>query len=204
MWDKRWTKPALPPFAGSANDVAVLLNKHGFPLGLDLAQAPLSLSKTLRIEWVIGTNVTFILRPRLTEQTVNPGVSRPVSCLTKRKNTMNKSQIYQGLMAAALATAALAFAAPAHAAVDAAAAEALARQNNCFKCHGLTKKKDGPSFQESAAKFKGKPDAEARLVHHLTSGEKAKFPDDHEEDHKIIKAKDEAEIKNLANWILSQ
>lgn len=29
-------------------------------------------------------------------------------------------------------------------AVDAAAAEALARQQNCLKCHGIDKKKDGP------------------------------------------------------------
>jgi cytochrome c len=88
-------------------------------------------------------------------------------------------------------------------ALDAEAAQALARQNNCFKCHGVEKKKDGPSYKEVAAKYKGKTDAEARLIKHLTTGEKAKFPDGHEEDHKIIKAKDEAEVKNLVNWILS-
>ena len=84
------------------------------------------------------------------------------------------------------------------------AAQALARQNNCFKCHSVSKAKDGPSFQQTAAKYKGKADAQTRLVHHLTSGEKAKFPDGHEEDHKIIKAKDEAEIRNLVDWILQQ
>jgi cytochrome c len=110
----------------------------------------------------------------------------------------------RSLLGLAAASAAIAVTLPAHAAPDAAAAEGLARQNNCFKCHSISKKKDGPSFQETAAKFKGKSDAEARLVHHLTSGEKAKFPDGHEEDHKIIKAKDEAEIKNLVNWILMQ
>lgn len=88
-------------------------------------------------------------------------------------------------------------------AADNAAAEALARQNNCFKCHGVEKKKDGPAFKEVAAKYKGKTDAEARLITHLTTGEKAKFPDGHEEDHKIIKAKDQADIKNLVGWILS-
>jgi cytochrome c len=103
-----------------------------------------------------------------------------------------------------LAVAAFSVVPSAHAAPDAAAAEALARQNNCFKCHSVSKKKDGPSFQETAAKYKGKAEAEAKLVHHLTSGEKAKFPDGHEEDHKIIKSKDEAEIKNLVNWILMQ
>ncbi len=89
-------------------------------------------------------------------------------------------------------------------AVDAAAAEATARQNNCFKCHGVEKKKDGPSYQEVAAKYKGKADAEARLTTHLTTGEKAKFPDGHEEEHKIVKVKDPAELKNLIGWILSR
>jgi cytochrome c len=94
-------------------------------------------------------------------------------------------------------------AAPAYAAVDAAAAEALARQNGCLKCHGIDKKKDGPAYRDVAAKFKGKTDADARLITHITTGEKAKFPDGHEEDHKIIKTKDMGEIKNLVQWILS-
>jgi cytochrome c len=88
-------------------------------------------------------------------------------------------------------------------ALDVDAAQQLARQNNCFKCHGVEKAKDGPAYKEVAAKYKGKSDAEARLIKHLTTGEKAKFPDGHEEDHKIIKAKDPAEVKNLVNWILS-
>ena len=96
------------------------------------------------------------------------------------------------------------FAAQAAQAIDADAAQALARQNNCFKCHSVEKKKDGPSFKDVAAKYKGKADPEDHIIHHLTSGEKAKFPDGHEEDHKIIKAKDPAEIKNLADWILAQ
>lgn len=91
----------------------------------------------------------------------------------------------------------------ANAAVDADAAQALARQENCFKCHSVDKKKDGPAYREVAAKYKGKPDAEARLITHITSGEKAKFPDGHEEEHKIIKTKDMDKIKNLVNWILS-
>ena len=90
------------------------------------------------------------------------------------------------------------------AAVDAEAAKALARQNNCFKCHSVDKEKDGPAYNKVAAKYKGKANAEERLITHITSGEKAKFPDGHEEEHKIIKTKDMAEIKNLVNWILSQ
>ena len=50
---------------------------------------------------------------------------------------------------------------------------------------------------------KGKPDAESRLITHITSGEKAKFPDGHEEEHAIVKSKDPDQIKNLVDWILS-
>lgn len=114
----------------------------------------------------------------------------------------SKSCITQWAAMAAIGAAAL-LSAPAFAAVDAAAAESLARQNGCLKCHGIDKKKDGPAYKEVAAKYRGKADAEARLITHITSGEKAKFPDGHEEDHKIIKTKDMTEIKNLVQWILS-
>ena len=93
-------------------------------------------------------------------------------------------------------------ASPAYA-LDAAAGEATARQNGCLKCHGVEKKKEGPSYKEVAAKYKGKAGAEDRLFTHITTGEKAKFPDGHEEDHKIIKTKDKNEIKNMIQWILA-
>lgn len=89
-------------------------------------------------------------------------------------------------------------------AIDAAAAEAMVRQNGCFKCHSIEKKKDGPPYKEVAAKYKGKAGAEERLITHITTGEKAKFPDGHEEDHKIIKTKDMNEVKNVVQWILAQ
>ncbi len=103
----------------------------------------------------------------------------------------------------AVASAALAVCTPAFAA-DAAAAQTLARQSNCLKCHAVDKKKEGPSFQETAAKYKGKAGAEARLTTRITTGEKVKFDDGHEEDHAIIKTKDAAQIKNLVEWILAQ
>jgi len=88
-------------------------------------------------------------------------------------------------------------------AADAAAAQALARQNNCFKCHAVDKKKEGPAWKEVAAKLKSDKDAEAKLVKHLTTGPKVKFEDGHEEDHPIIKAKSPDDTKNLVQWILS-
>jgi cytochrome c len=104
---------------------------------------------------------------------------------------------------AAAVAACLIMTAPAARAADADAAQALARQNNCFRCHGIDKSKDGPAWKEIAAKYKGKADAEQRLITHITSGEKAKFPDGHEEEHKIIKSSDAAKTKNLVDWILS-
>lgn len=90
--------------------------------------------------------------------------------------------------------------------VDPAAAQALMRQNNCTRCHAVDKEKEGPPFSKVAGKYRGKSDAEDKLVHHLTSGGKAKFADGHEEDHKVIKtapANDMAQVKNLVQWILS-
>ena len=116
-------------------------------------------------------------------------------------------QAKQLLRVMAISAAAFAFTSLAHAAVDVDAAKALAKQNNCFKCHAIDKDKDGPSYHSVAEKFKGKPNAEAKLINHITSGEKAKFPDGHEEEHKIVKTsppKDPEQIKNLVDWILAQ
>jgi cytochrome c len=110
-------------------------------------------------------------------------------------------------LATALAGAVFMMIAPAAQAVDADAALALARQNNCLKCHAVDKDKDGPSYKKVAEKYKGKANGETRLIEHITSGEKAKFPDGHEEEHKVVKTsppKDMAQIKNLVQWILSQ
>lgn len=87
--------------------------------------------------------------------------------------------------------------------LDADAAQALAKKSNCMKCHSLDKKKDAPSFKESAAKYKGKADAEQKLFTHLTTSPKVKV-DGKEEEHAGPKTKNEAEIKNLVAFILSQ
>jgi cytochrome c len=99
------------------------------------------------------------------------------------------------------------FSGAALAAVDVDGAKALAKQNNCFKCHSITTELDGPAYKKVAEKYRGKATAENRLIEHITSGEKAKFADGHEEEHKIVKTsppKDKAQIKNLVQWILAQ
>jgi cytochrome c len=117
-----------------------------------------------------------------------------------------KDRSYRKVSVCAFALAAWAFSAAAHA-VDADSAKALAKQNNCFKCHSVTKELDGPAYNKVAEKYKGKAGAEKRLIEHITSGEKAKFADGHEEEHKIVKTsppKDMAQITNLVQWILAQ
>jgi cytochrome c len=100
--------------------------------------------------------------------------------------------------------AAFAFGAPlvTHAADDAAAL-ALVTKSKCLTCHSVDKKKDGPSFKETAAKYKGKPDGEAKLYAHLTTHPKVKV-DGREEAHDSLKTTSDAEIKNAIGWILTR
>lgn len=88
--------------------------------------------------------------------------------------------------------------------VDADAAVALAKKNNCFKCHAIDKTKKGPSYKKIAAKYRGKADGEEKAIKNFTTGPKVKLEDGTEEDHKVIDTKDPKELKNLAQWILSQ
>lgn len=88
--------------------------------------------------------------------------------------------------------------------VDAAAAEKLSKSSGCTKCHTVDKAKKGPSFQKVAAKYKGKADAEQKLMDHLTKSPKVKFPDGTEEEHDTVDTKDPNQIKNLIHWILAQ
>lgn len=88
-------------------------------------------------------------------------------------------------------------------ALDAAAAESLARKSDCFKCHAIDKKKDGPAYKEIASKYKGKADAEQKLYTHLTTRPKVKV-DGNEEEHTSLKTQNEGEIRNVIQWILSR
>jgi len=97
-----------------------------------------------------------------------------------------------GLMSASMA----------NAAVDADAAQALLKKSDCFKCHAVDKKKDGPPYKEVAKKYKGKPDAEEKLTKHITTSPMVEI-DGKKEEHKSIKSKDAAEVKNVVQWILS-
>jgi len=73
------------------------------------------------------------------------------------------------------------------------AQEALAKSSGCMNCHDVATKKVGPAFKDIAAKFKGKPDAEAMLVKQLSTGD----------GHPKVTAKED-DIKSLVKWVLSQ
>ena len=86
---------------------------------------------------------------------------------------------------------------------DVSGAEALIKKSGCLKCHSATAKKEGPSFKETAAKYKGKADAEKALVTHLTTNPKIKV-DGKEELHDALKTKNEADVRNVVRYILSR
>src|SRR5262252_1540580 len=81
---------------------------------------------------------------------------------------------------------ALAAALPAWGADD-AKAQALARKSDCLKCHAVDKAKDGPSFKDVAAKYKGKPDALETVTKQITTKPKVKVAGV-EEEHPAVKS----------------
>ncbi len=78
------------------------------------------------------------------------------------------------------------------AAGTASAQEALAKSSGCLNCHAVDAKKVGPSFKSVAAKYKGKADAEGKLVTALTEGK----------GHPATKAKPD-DVKALVKWVLA-
>lgn len=96
-----------------------------------------------------------------------------------------------GLMTASLA----------NAAVDADAAQAQLKTSGCLTCHAVDKKKTASAFKDVAKKYKGKADAEDKLVKHVTL--KPMVEQDGEKmPHKALK--DPASAKNVVQWILAQ
>ena len=50
------------------------------------------------------------------------------------------------------------------------ASEDLARKHHCLSCHAIDKKLVGPSYKDIAAKYKGDPSAEAKLIDKVKKG----------------------------------
>lgn len=73
------------------------------------------------------------------------------------------------------------------------AQETLTKSSGCLNCHAIDARKVGPSFKETAAKYKGTPDAEAKLAAEISAGKK----------HPSVKASAE-DVKSLVKWVLAQ
>lgn len=69
----------------------------------------------------------------------------------------------------------------------------LSKSAGCVKCHEIDKKKKGPAYKDSAAKYKGKADAEAVIFKSIT---------DPNGDHPEMKASAE-DTKTMIKWILT-
>ena len=119
-------------------------------------------------------------------------------------NTMKPSHSHPLTAIAILGGALLVYSGTTWSAVNEDSAKSLAKKNDCMKCHAIDKDKKASSYKSIAAKWKGKADAEAKLIDSLTKTPRVKLKDGSEEDHKAIGTKDMAEIKNLSAWILSQ
>ncbi|MCC7327659.1 MAG: cytochrome C' [Burkholderiales bacterium] len=74
----------------------------------------------------------------------------------------------------------------------ASASEELAKSSGCMTCHAVATKKMGPSFKDVAAKYKGKADAQAKIVAELKAGK----------GHPAVKSSD-ADTATLVKWILA-
>jgi cytochrome c len=93
--------------------------------------------------------------------------------------------------------------APASQAQDVAQAEALLKKSGCMKCHAVAAKKEGPSFKDVAAKYKGKPEGAAAVTRQITANPKMTV-DGRQELHDALKTKSDAELKNAVAYILSR
>lgn len=77
-------------------------------------------------------------------------------------------------------------------AAAASAQQDLAQKSGCLTCHAVDTKKMGPAFKDIAAKYKGKADAEDKIVAEVSGGK----------GHPAVKASPD-DVKSLVKWILS-
>jgi cytochrome c len=117
---------------------------------------------------------------------------------------MKLNIIVSKLFGAFAISAAASLTVPAFAAMGPDDVEPYMKKAGCFKCHALDKTKKGPSYKKIADKYKGKPDGEAKVIKNITTSPKVKLEDGTEEDHKEVETKDPADLKAIANWILTR
>ena len=77
----------------------------------------------------------------------------------------------------------------------------IAKANDCFKCHDVSKDKKGPSFQYISNAYRGRSDAAGRIQNPIRNGITyyyfwEKMPANH--------TMSDADLQELTRWILSQ
>jgi cytochrome c len=79
--------------------------------------------------------------------------------------------------------------------------QAIAQKAGCLACHAVDKKLVGPAFKDVAAKYKGQPDAVAKLTEKVRkggSGNWGQIPMPPNPEAKIS----DADLKTVVEWIL--
>jgi cytochrome c551/c552 len=84
---------------------------------------------------------------------------------------------------------------------SAVGAEAIITKYGCYACHGASAKIVGPSYQEIAAKYRGDPQAAARIAEQIHKGGSGKWGSTLMPPFPAIT---DAETKTLTEWILSR
>jgi len=77
------------------------------------------------------------------------------------------------------------------------------QKQGCLKCHAMSRKKDGPSIKEIAAKYREQEGGVAKLHEHLTSSPEIEV-DGKKEKHKQFEAKSDSDLDEVVEWILSK
>jgi len=83
---------------------------------------------------------------------------------------------------------------------NAFASEALAKKYNCLACHTVDKKIIGPAYKDVAAKYKGDPGAEARLISKIKKGGAGVWGQIPMPPNSTVP---DADVKALVKWVLS-
>jgi cytochrome c len=81
--------------------------------------------------------------------------------------------------------------------------EALMKRSGCFRCHAVAQEKVGPAYRDVAAKYRGNPGAEQRIVTHITTNPKIRIEGE-EQEHVALRNATDADARAVAQWVLSR
>ena len=87
------------------------------------------------------------------------------------------------------------------ASLPAPAQEELAKKHACLACHAIDKKLVGPAYKDVAAKYRGDPNAEAKLVDKVKKGSQGTWGQVPMPPNANVP---DADVRALVKWILSQ